>query len=135
MFGYRLLRETDFDALLADLRAARAAADALQAQLLVITGERSSAKTMYEGLIPRINQLEMENAQFRNKVTGLPAVAPQLARGNPLEGSAIGAGVDLFEDVGDTRARDMRDKGLLSGDDEPEALPTAAAMSSGLAGG
>ena len=94
-----------------------------------------SAKTLYEALLSRLNQLELENAQYRNKLTGLPAIAPQLAKGQPLEGSAIGAGVDLFEDIGDARALSLRDRGILHDDVPIPDPPAAAALTAGLVGG
>ena len=67
--------------------------------------------------------------------TGLPAIAPQLAKGQPLEGSAIGAGVDLFEDIGDARALSLRDRGILHDDVPIPDPPAAAALTAGLVGG
>lgn len=134
MFGYRLVREEDWAALQAELRAARAKSDVLREDVARAHAERATARALYESIIARTNVLELEAAQYRNKLTGLPAVAPQLAKGNPLSGSGIGAGVDLFEDVGDERANDMRERGLLHTEEPVPDPPDAATLSSGLAG-
>jgi len=156
VLGYRLLRDADFDemrqkiaALTDKLDAARVAhaatlSDAikthgtevreLSSALAASKSSAASRLALYESLVGRANQLEMENAQYRNRVTGLPAIAAQIQKGSPLSESAIGAGVDLFADVGDDEARKLEDRGLLHRNGEAIRLPAAADLTAGLGG-
>lgn len=159
MFGYRLVREADFDALRQELAAARASVDVIRAKywgdyiavlkdherdvaqvssvLLAAKEQAASRLAMLELQSTRVNQLELENAQHRHRETGLPAVAPQVVKGSPLVSDKIGAGVDLFADVGDDAAADLESRGLLHGPPKHQIdpFPTGADLTEGLAGG
>lgn len=133
MFGYRLLRESDYDRLLDDLGLARLEADtAKSAQidaLIALADAKANAQsraTAVDHLTMSLNTVNLELGQLRSKITGLPTIVPQIGKGNPLSAEGIGAGADLFEDVGDARAKDLADRGLLH--DIP-AFPSAAALS------
>lgn len=135
MFGYRLLRERDYDRLQTQLVEERTRNLDLQASLLQSAREAASAQTHRDQLVTRVNVLEAESAQLRHKLTGLPTIAPQIEKGRPLRASEIGAGVDLFEDVGDEKARELRDAGLLHDDLAPmPEFPSAEAMSASATG-
>lgn len=131
MFGHRWLREEDYEAMRGMIERAVAAAeqfrdrtDALRERLIDAEASKRSAMTMRDGLVTRVNQLEEESAMLRHKLTGLPQIAPKIERGTGLRASEIGAGVDLFEDVGDSGARDLQERGMLH---ETEALPVPSA--------
>ena len=134
MLGYRLLRESDYDRLIAQIDAAHATIAALQqvrAELLIAVGdakasERSKA-TAVDHLVVAVNETKLEAGQLRAKLTGLPVQVPQIGVGTPLSADGIGAGVDLFEDPGDERAESLRQKGLLH-DDGDMSFPEAAAL-------
>lgn len=134
MFGYRLCRERDFDQLQADLVATRTRELNLQAELLKSARECSAAQTRGDFLITRVNVLEQEYAQLRNKLTGLPAIAPTIEKGQPLRASEIGANVDLFEDVGDEKARELGEAGLLHDTSPVVNFPSAADLSAAATG-
>lgn len=134
MFGYRLIREADWAALHADLAAVRAEGRAAQDQytgaLVQLAGARASAEsraTANDHLTMQLNTAMLERAQLMARVTGMPAVAPQIGTGNPLSAEGIGAGVDLFEDVGDAKALELEKRGLLA-HTPGTAFPSAAAL-------
>jgi hypothetical protein len=155
VFGYRMVRNADFDDLqrrvtvlyekldtqrvesAATLAAAMArhARDVAELSAAVSAAKEQAASrlALYETLVPRLNVLETENAQFRSKMTGLPALAPQVVKGTPIMSERIGAGADLFEDVGDTMAEELSARGLLhpgthANGEHVDRLPSAAAM-------
>jgi hypothetical protein len=159
VFGYRLLRDADYDDLKHELAVAIAALLAARdrdaigrlemvqthaADLARLSAELAAAKeiaaarmAMYEALSVRTNQLELENAQHRHRQSGLPAVAPQVVKGSPLVSDKIGASVDLFEDVGDAAAAELDARGLLHGPPKHglDSFPAGADLSAGLGGG
>lgn len=135
MFGHRWLREADYDAITAATRAIQhqnhelhVTIEVLHERLIVGEGDRRSAMTMRDSLITRVNQLETEAATLRHKLTGLPQIAPRIEKGLGVSGSQIGAGVDLFEDVGDDKAKDLREANLLHDAEEILPFPSAAAV-------
>ena len=139
MFKRRIIRDDDYARLLSDIEgfktlisAQRAEIDALRERLIDAEASKRSAQTMRDGLVTRVNQLETESASLRHKLTGLPTIAPQIERGNPLRASEIGAGVDLFEDVGDDKAKQLREAGLLHDPVDPLPFPRAADMTAHL---
>lgn len=134
MFGYRLLRERDFDRLQQELVETRTRELHLQADLLESTRKESAAQTRGDMLITRVNVLEQEYAALRNKLTGLPAIAPSIEKGQPLRASEIGANVDLFEDVGDEKARELGEAGLLHDTSPTVEFPSAAQLSAAATG-
>jgi hypothetical protein len=119
MFGLRVLREDEYQRLLTEkddvVRAIGVAwqeISALKDRMIESEGKKVAAQTMRDMLVTRLNVLEEECATYRNKLTGLPQIAPKIERGSPIPGN-LGAQVDLFEDVGDDKARELRDSGLL----------------------
>lgn len=133
MFGFKWVRADDYERVIAEKNAAsetiaaeRRENAALRERLIDAEGQRASACTMRDMLVTRINVLEEENATMRHKITGLPTIAPKIEKGSPLNQSAMGAQVDLFEDVGDDKARDLAERGLLHRDEEPPLYPGAA---------
>lgn len=119
MFGRRVLREDAYQRLLTEkddaIRAIGVAwqeISSLKDRMIATEGQRVSALTMRDLLVTRVNVLEEECAVYRNKLTGLPQIAPKIERGAPIPGN-LGAQVDLFEDVGDDKAHELRDAGLL----------------------
>lgn len=135
MFGYRLIRERDYDRLLETIDADKgeirqlhkAVADTLRecAQLSATAAGKTATAAHLEVMH---NAASMERANLLNKITGVPAVAPQLGHGNPL----MSDGVNMFEDVGDARAREMEAAGQLT--PAPFAFPSAADLTAAAAG-
>ena len=82
---------------------------------------------MSDLLTTRVNVLETESAQHRHQQTGLPTLAPQIGRGNPIQNAMLGAGVDLFSDVGDDEAARLAADGMLHDQDPLEGLVAPAA--------
>jgi len=136
MFGYRLLREADYVELkteLASVRAALIAAHLDHAKTLTLLADakataaaRASAN---DHLVVAVNESKMELGQLRAKITGVPSVVPQIGKGNPLSAEGIGAGVDLFSDVGDEKARELAERGMLHDTPDTMPLPSGAALS------
>lgn len=137
----RLLREDEYQRLLAmiatcqeEIAALISVGDVLRERLIEAAGDLGAARTMRDMLITRVNVLETEVATLRQKQTGIPQIAPQIERGAALDASAAGAGLDLFADVGDERALELRDRGLIHEDrprnDESDdvAWPSAAEL-------
>lgn len=135
----RVLREDEYQRLLAAVTHEREASaallsvgDVLRERLIEAARALGSAQTMRDLLITRVNVLEQEVATLRQRATGIPQIAPQIERGAALDASAAGAGLDLFEDVGDAKARDLRVRGLMHEeaprDDDSDAIawPSAA---------
>jgi hypothetical protein len=125
MLGYRIVREADFTALVDELREVRAARIQLLQQLNDAAAEARSKATMADLLITRCNVLEKQNAIYLSRITALPHDAAAIAKGSPVSSAALGAGADLFEDVGDEAAARLKDRGLLH--DAEEVLPFPAA--------
>lgn len=120
MLGYRLVRDRDWDDLRAERAALLARIDTLQAHVLELvasearaSADASSAKTKADLLIVDLNHARQQAAIFEHRVTGLPAMAPQIVSGQPRRSEALGAGVDLFEDVGEEAAKELARDGLL----------------------
>lgn len=113
MFGYRLVRENDWDRLQTELVGNRAKVEALLRELTETAAVARSKMTAADHMTLRVNALETEAATLRHKLTGLPQVAPQIGKGTPIMSEALGAGADLFADVGDERADELRAAGLL----------------------
>ena len=119
MLGWRVVRTAALDLLesklaFAETRAqsADARADGLRLEVVTLLKDLAllnralgAAQGMRDLLIERKNTLELENAQFRSKLTGFPTSAPQIATGNAL--GIQGLGPDLFDDVGDEKAREL----------------------------
>lgn len=135
MFGYRLMRDADHAALVAELAASRAetkAANDALVKALIELGEAKaiarSSQTAADHQRVEANTARMNLAQLQNRMTGVPQVVPQIQKGSPLAPVDLGAGVDMFEDVGDERAREMAEKGLLHDSPIPP-FPSAAELS------
>ncbi len=133
MFGYRLLRESDYDRLVSQLDAARAEIALLQDTRVALlrevseaTADARSKKTAADHLEMGFNEAKMNLGVMTARMTGIPQTVPQVGKGTPLNAEAIGAGTDLFEDVGDERAEDLRSKGLLH---EEPSMPFPSAES------
>jgi len=130
MFGYRLVRERDYERLLETLAADKveirqlhaAQADTLR-EFARLSADAARGTTAAAHLTVMHNTAAMERAQLQNKITGVAAVAPQLGHGNPL----MADGLDMFNDVGDERAREMEAAGQLSPSFPSAADLTAAA--------
>jgi hypothetical protein len=139
MLGFTLVRTLDYDRLVREKTVAEAIiADerrentALRERLIGFEGQRASACTMRDMLVTRVNVLEEECAVLKHKLTGLPQIAAKIEKGSPIASSAMGAQVDLFEDVGDEKAQDLKDRGLLHADDAPPLFPSAADLTKHL---
>lgn len=135
MFGYRLIREKDYDAQQARFEALSGRIDkltddnvALLMQLANVKAIAAAKTATNDHMKTRLNVVELEAAHLRNKMTGVPAIAPQIGTGNPLSAEGIGAGADLFEDVGDTRAAELEATGMIEAADRTD-FPSAADLS------
>lgn len=129
MFGYRLIRDADWQTVQADLATQRGKVESLLRELVEAKASERSKATAADHMTTRLNAVEMEAATLRNKVTGLPTVAPQIQAGPPLRSEAMGASFDLHEDVGDVEAERLRKLGLLHDEEELPAPPSAADLS------
>ena len=134
MFGYRLIRDRDYDAIQAEVSKLREKVDALQetraellAQLAVSAAKAEARGAHLDSMIPVMNKAIHDAAQMQSKLTGLPIQAPQVGRGNPLMAEG-GAGIDLFNDVGDEKANELSQMGLLS---TGASFPSAAELAPG----
>ena len=134
MFGYRLIRDRDYDGVQADVVKLRDKVDTLQdvraellAQLAVATAKAEARGAHLDSMLPVMNKAIHDAAQLQSKLTGVPAMAPQVGRGNPLMAEG-GAGVDLFNDVGDEKANELEKMGLLS---TGASFPSAAELAPG----
>lgn len=139
MFGFRIVRQADLDreredrqALQTEIHGLNATIIALHERLTTNAADTASAKTMRDMLVTRINVLEEECAVLKHKLTGLPQIAPKIEKGSALTATPLGAQVDLFEDVGDLKASELRDKGLLHEDEPPPLFPGAADLTKHL---
>jgi hypothetical protein len=134
MIGYRLIRSHELDELKAALRDAQETRIVLLREVATLTGESRAKATMSDFLTTRVNILELEAAQRRQQQTGLPTVAPQIGRPTAVESAQLGAGVDIFEDVGDQEADRLSKAGLLH--DAPTLdLPSARDLLASVVGG
>jgi hypothetical protein len=131
MFGYRLLRDRDFDAMKVEVSSLREKVEGLQEiragllrELATATATAESRGAHLDSMLPVMNKAIHDAAQLQSKLTGLPMSAPQVGRGNPLMAEG-GAGVDLFNDVGDDRAAELEKMGLLSTPSFPHAADLA----------
>ncbi len=94
---FKLNKET-FEFIQDENKILKAERDALKSELL-------TTKANFEWIRVRCNGLEAQNAQFLEKVTGVKIPVPEIVRSthmNPLDFNS-----DLFEDVGDERAKTM----------------------------
>jgi hypothetical protein len=144
MFGYRLIRDADFLDLrtttAADRQASQTKIDAQTEKIEALLRENGTLKAqaasraaMYDLIVTRVNLLEHDNATLRNKVTGLPTLVPSIGKGSPIDSASLGAGVDLFADVGDDEAMRLRHEGILH--DEGVQLPPAPSAADLAPGG
>ena len=143
MFGYRLIRDADYLALrdetASDRRSAQLKIESQSARIEAILRELGEAKShaaargaMYDLIAVRVNILEHDNATLRSKVTGLPTIAPSIGKGSPIDSTSLGAGVDLFADVGDEQADRLRNEGILHDDlSTLPPMPSAADLAPG----
>lgn len=134
MFRYRLIRDRDYDAVQAEIVKLRDKVDALQeiraellSQVAIATAKAEARGAHLDSMLPVMNKAIHDAAQLQSKLTGVPALAPQVGRGNPLMAEG-GAGVDLFNDVGDEKAAELGKMGLLS---EGPGFPSAAELAPG----
>ncbi len=94
---FKLNKET-FEFIQDENKVLKAERDALKSELL-------TTKANFEWLRVRCNGLEAQNAQFLEKVTGVKIPVPEIVRSSPL--NPIDFNTDIFEDVGDERAKVM----------------------------
>src|SRR5215831_984462 len=139
MFGYRLIRESDYDELkaeVASLRATLLESHAASAEALLtvkaaaietrIDAATKSKDTMIDMMSIRLNALEREAAHRRHAETGLAAIAPTIGVegvGQPIRSAIEGAAPDLWDDMGDERVRQLRANGLIHPDDDRPIPP------------
>jgi len=124
MFGYRLIREADFTKLSDRREQLEETRAGLLGQIAQLTASAASKAAMVDLLTTRVNVLEKNAAMKAHAETGLPQHVAEIGRGTPLVSPGLGAGADLFEDVGDQRAEQLRAQGLLH-DQDDMPLPTA----------
>jgi hypothetical protein len=137
MFGYRLVREADWSEMKAEILHLRERVIdyAMKSAEATITGATRSKDTMIDMLSTRLNALELETAHTRHLETGRPTVAATVGIGSPIRSTEVERSADIWEDVGDMAAVDMRENGILGGDAPPNAgLESAASMTSFLDG-
>lgn len=137
MFGYRLVRESDWTELRAEVTALRSEVAALttRAAAAEAHGALQSKDTMIDMLTTRLNALEMENAHARHAETGRPAVAATVGIGSPIRSEQMGATADLWNDTGDENARRLKDLDLLDeGNTEGAPIFESAAASTEFLG-
>jgi hypothetical protein len=146
VFGWCLIRNTDLALLREQLAGERARTDALYERLIRVSAEAGAKGGEATMALARLNAMEQEAAHTRHRLNGSPAVAPQVSptgsstgvHGQPLLSDLplagqVGAGMDLFSDVGEARAHELRERGLLHDDDGADDIPpAAAALTAGL---
>jgi ElaB/YqjD/DUF883 family membrane-anchored ribosome-binding protein len=138
MFGYRLVRDADWRELRDEQARTLAALFAAHERILALTGseataraEAAGAKTKAELLTVDLNLARHERATYQHKLTGLPALTANIVSGQPRRSEALGAGVDLYDDVGNDVAEVLEREGLLGATDygpldlEAESLTAA----------
>jgi hypothetical protein len=120
MFGYRLVRDRDFETQRDHVGRLEGEIRKLYADVVRLTdaaGKSASiaaAKaTMADLLTVEINLLRTEVAQYRFKATGMPQKTADIVHGEPRRSDTLAAGTDLFEDVGDEQAERLRQSGQL----------------------
>jgi len=113
MWGYRWIRASEYAELKSDLKKAQGDVVTLLSTLSSARIGQASKSTMAEMLTIRVNQLEHELATLKHHATGLPVMVASIGKGTPMQNAALGAGADLFEDVGDEAAEKLRADGLL----------------------
>jgi hypothetical protein len=125
MLGYRLVRETEYAELKSDLRKAQVDIINLLNTLADARAKVGQKATMADMLTLRVNTLEHELGTLKHHATGLPVLVPAIGKGTPMQSAALGAGVDLFEDVGDEAAEELRKTGQLHDSDFDLSPPAA----------
>jgi len=121
MIGYRLIRSDEY----AELRGHRTTVMDLLKQLGDLREKLGVKTAMVDLLTMRVNVLEANEAQMKHQVAGAPVAFAQLGKGSPVVNARLGAGVDLFEDVGDEEAQRLKDLGMLHEDAFDVPLPPA----------
>lgn len=132
MFGYRIVRDREYDAVVADLRLQRDKIEALLRELAEAKAGERSKSTLADLAIMRQNVLEQQLALDAHARTGRPQAVASLGKGSPIVSDAIGAGVDLFEDVGNEKADELRKVGLLHEAEAYDGMPSAEALGFGV---
>lgn len=130
MFGYRLIRESDWHTVQLELKDLRVTVVALTANLAAEAGDVKAARVKADYLAVDNNLLRSEVGLLRHKVTGLPQLTAQVVSGPPTRSEAMGAGADLYEDPGDMEAARLRDEGLLHDVEAPLDLSVAGVTTS-----
>lgn len=131
MFGYRLVREADWTALQTQLAEKTDKIERLLRELIEARSSERSKATAADLMTTRLNVAELERAQLQHKVTGVPAVAPQITAGPPLRSEAMGASFDMFEDVGDAEAERLRGLKMLHDQEAMPDMPSGAELAAG----
>jgi hypothetical protein len=125
MGKYRLIRTVEYAELRSDLKKAQADIITLLNTLADARAKAGQKATMADMLTLRVNTLEHELGILKHQATGLPVLVPSIGKGTPLQNAALGAGIDLFEDVGDEAAEILRRTGQLHDEDSEPAQPAA----------
>jgi hypothetical protein len=120
MFGYRLVRDADWQEFRDEQARTLAALFAAQERILALTAsdataraEAAGAKTKAELLTVDLNLARHERATYQHQLTGLPALTANIVSGQPRRSEALGGGVDLYDDVGNEAAEVLAREGLL----------------------
>lgn len=124
MFGYRLVRTDEFD----ELRSHRQRVLTLLEQIGELKGQLGTRTAMVDLLTMRVNVLEQNAALREHAATGQPVAVAQIGKGSPTVNARLGAGTDLFEDVGDDEADRLKQLGMLHDDDGDFTMPAAAEL-------
>lgn len=115
MFGYRLVRDADWDELKAEVKTLRGERDAAikDAAVAHARSDIGAVAARADLMTTRVNALEVEAAHARHAGTGLPAVAATVGVGQPIMTERMNSTAELWEDAGDQAARDLAERGLL----------------------
>lgn len=137
MFGWRLVRSTEWTA-------AQVKIERLYERVVQLSAEAGAKGAEATMALARLNAMEHESALLRHKLSGIPAVAPSVSPGGgsihgtpnladlPMQ-SQVGAGMDLYSDVGDRRAKELAERNLLHDDVQDDFNPpTAGALTADL---
>lgn len=128
MFGYRLVRDADFDRTVTAVAGLASRVQELLLERAELTGQVAAAKARGDYATLRMNVLEREVALQRQRETGVPQL---IATVETEAADPLGEALASLEDVGDRRAHELASRGLLHDGEDLAAFPSAATLAPG----
>lgn len=127
MWGYRLVRDADWAAMLAELADMRTRERALMTGRAIDAGDAAAAKTRADFMTVRNHVLESNLATLEQKWLGVPRTLATVHE-TPTNTNPMAEGLLSLEDVGDAQAAELKAKGMLHDDGDDLELPSGAAL-------